>query len=120
MYYKIRNDFRGDLTIGIESDHKKKHGNHSKTIFAMFKKQRRRTGDLTMEQAMDNAALINMISERITKKVNAVNKPQEMETEKEYIIPENSNSEDLLLALTQEMKNMVHALVALQQNNNSL
>ena len=59
---------------------------------------------------MDNAALINMLSERIIEKVNAVYKPQEMEKEKENKTPTNSTSDNLLIELTQEIKNMGHAL----------
>ena len=86
--------------------------------FREVQRQLRRTGDLTIEQTMDNEQLINMVSSEIVNKVQQALEANQTQTNDENVPPLMEGpkpTEELLLALTQKMDAFGQALATIQQ-----
>ncbi len=87
--------------------------------FRNVQKQLRRTGDLTVDQAMDNDKLINLVSDNIVQRVQNSWENSSHQGNEKNIPPvtdtASPHAEDLLLALTQKIDTLGHALATLQQ-----
>ena len=87
--------------------------------FRNVQKQLRRTGDLTVDQSMDNDKLINLVSDNIVQRVQNSWENSSHQGNEKNIPPvtdtASPHAEDLLLALTQKIDTLGHALATLQQ-----
>ena len=86
--------------------------------FREVQRQLRRTGDLTVEQTMDNEQLINMVSSEIVQKVQQALDVNQQQVNDENLPPVPDPlkpTEELLMALTQKMDAFGQALATIQQ-----
>ena len=86
--------------------------------FRKVQRQLQRTGDLTVEQTMDNEQLINMVSSEIVQKVQQALDMNQQQVNDENLPPVADTpkpTEELLLALTQKMDAFGQALATIQQ-----
>ena len=86
--------------------------------FRDVQKQLRQTGDLTIDQAMNNEELINFVSDGIVQKVQqALETSQSIENDENIPPPlvATQPTEEILLALTEKIENLGQALATIQQ-----